>query len=67
MARIFRIHPAIGVARVGNANRDTFFIGAETPGIAANFDFARGEFRLFRGSRAAAARLTRPDRAAWAA
>lgn len=48
MARIFRIHPAMGTARVGNANRDSFFIGAETPGISANFDVARREFRPFK-------------------
>lgn len=30
--RIFRIHPAIGIARVGNAAPDTCFIGPETPG-----------------------------------
>lgn len=32
---ILRIHPAIGVARVGNAaNRDSYFIGPELPGYA---------------------------------
>lgn len=30
--RIFKIHPAIGIARVGNAPADTFFIGPEIPG-----------------------------------
>src|SRR5436309_1896435 len=30
MASIYKIHPAIGVARVGNAP-DAFFIGPETP------------------------------------
>jgi hypothetical protein len=29
---IYRIHPAIGVARLGNADPDTFFIGPEAPG-----------------------------------
>jgi hypothetical protein len=29
---IYRIHPAIGVARVGNADPSTFFIGPEAPG-----------------------------------
>ncbi|MDI3282219.1 LodA/GoxA family CTQ-dependent oxidase [Polyangium sp. 15x6] len=29
---VFRIHPAIGIARVGNADPDTFFIGPEIPG-----------------------------------
>ena len=30
---IFRIHPAIGIARMGNAPRETFFIGPEVPGF----------------------------------
>src|SRR5690349_19825731 len=29
---IYRIHPAIGVARVGNADPSAFFIGPEIPG-----------------------------------
>jgi hypothetical protein len=29
---IFRIHPAIGIARMGNAPADTFFVGPEVPG-----------------------------------
>src|SRR5262245_47271520 len=29
---IYRIHPAIGVARLGNADSSTFFIGPEAPG-----------------------------------
>ncbi|MFZ0062385.1 MAG: LodA/GoxA family CTQ-dependent oxidase [Pyrinomonadaceae bacterium] len=29
---VYRIHPAIGITRVGNANPDTFFIGPELPG-----------------------------------
>jgi hypothetical protein len=29
---IYRIHPAIGVARLGNADPSTFFIGPEAPG-----------------------------------
>jgi len=29
---VFRIHPAIGIARVGNADADTYFIGPEIPG-----------------------------------
>lgn len=29
---VFRIHPAIGVARVGNADPSTYFIGPEIPG-----------------------------------
>jgi hypothetical protein len=30
---IFKIHPAIGIARMGNAPPDTFFIGPEVPGF----------------------------------
>jgi hypothetical protein len=30
--RLYKIHPAIGIARVGNAGADTFFIGPEIPG-----------------------------------
>jgi hypothetical protein len=30
---VYRIHPAIGVARVGNAPSSTFFIGSEVPGF----------------------------------
>jgi L-Lysine epsilon oxidase N-terminal/L-lysine epsilon oxidase C-terminal domain len=28
---IYRIHPSIGIARVGNADRDKFFVGPELP------------------------------------
>ena len=31
-----RIHPAIGVARVGDS--DQFFIGPESPGVPGNWD-----------------------------
>src|SRR5262245_7225562 len=30
--RVFRIHPGIGVARVGNADPSTYFVGPEIPG-----------------------------------
>jgi len=30
---IYRIHPAIGVARLGNADPSTFFIGPEAPAV----------------------------------
>jgi len=30
---VYRIHPSIGVARVGNADPDTYFIGPEVPGL----------------------------------
>jgi hypothetical protein len=36
--RIYRIHPAIGIARVGNADSDQFFIGPERPGRPASGD-----------------------------
>jgi hypothetical protein len=35
---VYRIHPAIGIMRVGNADRDTFFIGPELPGVKATGD-----------------------------
>ncbi len=35
---IYRIHPAIGIARVGNANRSTFFVGPEVPGLGPTGD-----------------------------
>ena len=34
-AVIYKIHPAIGIARVGNADSDQFFIGPEIPGLYA--------------------------------
>jgi hypothetical protein len=34
MARFFRIHPAIGMARLGNS--PSHFVGPETPGLPAN-------------------------------
>ena len=49
--KFFRIHPAIGIARVGDADRtqkDFFFIGPEVPGIPANFDTAKQAFRPFK-------------------
>jgi hypothetical protein len=36
MARHFRIHPGIGVARMGNSSNH--FVGPETPGVPANSD-----------------------------
>src|SRR3974390_2775416 len=33
-SRQYRIHPAIGVARVGNADPSTYFTGPEVPGYA---------------------------------
>ena len=49
--RFFRIHPAIGVARVGDAERegdDFFFIGPEIPGVPPNFDPGTKTFRSFK-------------------
>jgi hypothetical protein len=49
--RIFSIYPAIGVARVGNADRtgdDFFFIGSEIPDVPSNFDPATGKFGDFK-------------------
>ena len=48
---IYRIHPAIGIARVGNADRskpDFFFLGPEVPGIPANYDAATKEYGSFK-------------------
>lgn len=36
MGRHFRIHPAIGVARVGNSPED-YFVGPENPGVPGNW------------------------------
>lgn len=33
---IYKIHPAIGIARVGNADSDQFFIGPEIPSLPAS-------------------------------
>jgi hypothetical protein len=46
MPRIFRIHPAIGIARMGNSPE--FFIGPETPGVDANWNDATQRFNPFR-------------------
>lgn len=35
---VFRIHPAIGFARLGNAPPDTFFVGPEAPGFGPVYD-----------------------------
>src|SRR5947209_13874026 len=41
-----RVHPAIGVARVGNS--DEFFVGPEQPGVPANWDHDSRRFKLFK-------------------
>jgi hypothetical protein len=50
--RQYRIHPAVGIARVGNARRsdasDFFFIGPETPELSANIE--KGIQREFKTS-----------------
>lgn len=49
--KTYRIHPAIGVARVGNADRTTadgIFIGPEILGLPANVDPATGRFSAFK-------------------
>ena len=38
----YRIHPAIGIARVGNAPADEFFVGPERPGQAVTGDSTTG-------------------------
>jgi len=39
---VYRIHPAIGIARVGNADANTFFIGPELPGLGPTGDSTVG-------------------------
>src|ERR1043166_5418371 len=51
MQSIYRIHPAIGTARLGNAevtNDASFFIASDTPGIPNNFDPATNSFQPFK-------------------
>ena len=48
MKRIFRIHPAIGIARLGNADPADSYIGPEFPGIPANWDPATKTFLPFK-------------------
>ena len=43
-----RIHPAIGVARVGDS--DQFFIGPESPGVPGNWDSDTSKFKPFKDS-----------------
>ncbi|MEZ4451823.1 MAG: LodA/GoxA family CTQ-dependent oxidase [Nannocystaceae bacterium] len=68
---VFRIHPAIGVARVGDAPREHYFLGPEVPGVA----WAPDRFKVGGRIRPQAARfrvwtyvreggLVRPDREA---
>ncbi|HEV7881296.1 LodA/GoxA family CTQ-dependent oxidase [Bradyrhizobium sp.] len=49
--RIFSIYPAVGIARVGDADRsgdDFFFIGPEIPDLPPNFDKATNSFGAFK-------------------
>jgi len=48
MPRRYRIHPAIGVARMGDSPEH--FIGPETPGVPANWDDSAAKFKSFRDS-----------------
>ena len=41
-----RIHPSIGVARIGNS--DQFYIGPENPGIPGNWDPDAQKFKAFK-------------------
>jgi hypothetical protein len=50
MATIYKIHPAIGVARVGNSP-DAFFIGPETPdspGVEIGADGAETSLKQYK-------------------
>jgi hypothetical protein len=47
MASVFRIHPAFGIARVGDAD-GSGFIGPEWPGVPANWDFGASAFGKFK-------------------
>jgi hypothetical protein len=47
MSRVFRIHPAVGIARVGNSESE-YYIGPEQPGVSPNSDPATGRFLPFK-------------------
>ena len=47
MPSTFRIHPAFGVARVGDAD-GTGFIGPEQPDVPANWNFGTTAFDNFK-------------------
>lgn len=47
MASTFRIHPAFGVARVGDSDGPGF-LGPELPGVPANWNFTTGRFDKFK-------------------
>src|SRR5437868_9708644 len=47
-APVFKIHPAIGIARIGDADPNQYFIGPETPGVPANWDFKTQQFLPFK-------------------
>ncbi|MDI1446418.1 LodA/GoxA family CTQ-dependent oxidase [Polyangium sp. 6x1] len=49
--RVLRIHPAVGIARVGNSPSE-FFIGPEQPGVSPNADPATGRFLPFKDPQA---------------
>ncbi|QRN97079.1 LodA/GoxA family CTQ-dependent oxidase [Archangium violaceum] len=49
MPRYFRIHPSVGVARVGNSP-DEYFVGPERPNQPPNFDITQKKFLPFKDS-----------------
>src|SRR5947209_7610049 len=46
MPRHFRIHPSIGIARIGNSS--DHFVGTETPGVPSNWNDEKQAFNTFR-------------------
>jgi hypothetical protein len=64
MAKVYKIHPSIGIARVGDAARgnqpdDGWFIGPETPGVPPNWDFGTKQFKKFKKGGAVSAQAAR--------
>jgi hypothetical protein len=47
LARVFKIHPAIGIARAGDSDKG-MFIGPEQPGVPANWDASLKQSGSFR-------------------
>src|SRR5438094_4079446 len=45
---VFKIHPAIGIARIGDADPNHSFIGPETPRVPANWDYTTQQFLPFK-------------------
>src|SRR5436309_2828667 len=40
MPTIYKIHPTIGIARLGDADPDQYYVGPEIPGRSAELDHA---------------------------